>query len=427
MAPTRPKNQAVKLTKTVIDRAVIPTVGQAFLRDTELKGFGLRITPNGVKSFIVEKRISGRNRRQTLGRYGELTCEQARRLAHKHLGQIAMGIDVIAERERARLERTTLGQAFEDYLSSRKSLSPKTRYDYGRFRDKAFENWLSRPLTSIHGSDCLEKHRKLGDDHGERYANLGFQILRAVFNDAIDRYQDASGHPLLIQNPVLKLTRLRVWFRDERRQTVVKFHQLPAWYQGVMSLRGKDVDKRCADAITDLLLFLVFTGLRRSEAIGLTWDRVDLEDRSLHIPHPKNRVPFTLPLSDYLVKLLLRRREVAKCGYVFPGEGPKGYLIEPKRPVQKVIDASGVQFSLHDLRRTFITVAESLDVRPYTLKRLVNHKMSNDVTFGYIVSDLERLRMPMQNITDYLRRAMKMDGEYNICSIVEGAPVASLG
>jgi len=56
---------------------------------------------------------------------------------------------------------------------------------------------------------------------------------------------------------------------------------------------------------------------------------------------------------------------------------------------------------VHDLRRTFITVAESLDISAYAVKRLVNHKMSNDVTAGYIVNDVERLRKPMQSITDY--------------------------
>ena len=59
-------------------------------------------------------------------------------------------------------------------------------------------------------------------------------------------------------------------------------------------------------------------------------------------------------------------------------------------------------FTLHDLRRTFITIAESLDIPGYALKRLMNHKDPNDVTAGYIVSDVERLRGPMQRITEFL-------------------------
>jgi len=60
-----------------------------------------------------------------------------------------------------------------------------------------------------------------------------------------------------------------------------------------------------------------------------------------------------------------------------------------------------VTFTLHDLRRTFITAAERLDIPAYALKRLMNHKDPNDVTDGYIIFDVERLRVPMQKITDF--------------------------
>ena len=80
-------------------------------------------------------------------------------------------------------------------------------------------------------------------------------------------------------------------------------------------------------------------------------------------------------------------------------------LVEPKKQIARVIERSGVVYTLHDLRRTFITIAESLNISPYAIKRLVNHKMSNDVTAGYIVSDTERLRRPTQQIADLLASA----------------------
>jgi integrase len=66
-----------------------------------------------------------------------------------------------------------------------------------------------------------------------------------------------------------------------------------------------------------------------------------------------------------------------------------------------------VPFTLHDLRRTFATIADSLDLSAYALKRLLNHKMGNDVTAGYIMRDVERLRKPMQQITNFLIKHMK--------------------
>jgi integrase len=72
----------------------------------------------------------------------------------------------------------------------------------------------------------------------------------------------------------------------------------------------------------------------------------------------------------------------------------------------KVIKESGISFTIHDLRRTFMTIAESLDISAYAVKRLVNHKMNNDITAGYIIADVERLREPMQKITDYILKCV---------------------
>ena len=68
---------------------------------------------------------------------------------------------------------------------------------------------------------------------------------------------------------------------------------------------------------------------------------------------------------------------------------------------------SGVAFTIHDLRRTFITAAESIDIAPYAIKRMVNHKMRGDVTAGYIVADVGRLREPVRRVTDFLLKACK--------------------
>jgi hypothetical protein len=67
-------------------------------------------------------------------------------------------------------------------------------------------------------------------------------------------------------------------------------------------------------------------------------------------------------------------------------------VTETKTFPRRVAKASGVAFTLHDLRRTFITIAESLGTPPYALKRLLNHRVGDDVTGGYIVIDVERLR-----------------------------------
>lgn len=400
--PTKEKNQSVKITKMVVDKAPIPDDQPTFIRDDHLKGFALRITNKGTKSFIVEKRINGRNRRMTLGRYGELTVEQARTLAQRTLGKIAFGEDPAAEKQRKLVQGTTLKQAFHEFKKTRgKKLRPQTLYDYERIMEVAFKKWQGRPIVSITRTMIRQTHQEMGETRGEAYANGAMRFLRSLLNFASAAFEDGTGHSILPDNPVLVLTQTRAWYRPQRRRTVIKAHQLPAWYQAVIKLK-EPLQPEGFETVADLLLLLLFTGLRKSEALTLKWCQIDLQDDTLTLPDPKNHEPHVLPLSDFVHDLLRQRLENAVNEYVFPGKGGTSRLIEPKRQVSKVIELSGVSFTLHDLRRTFITVAESIDISPYTIKRLANHKINGDVTAGYIISDTERLRAPMQKITNFL-------------------------
>lgn len=64
---------------------------------------------------------------------------------------------------------------------------------------------------------------------------------------------------------------------------------------------------------------------------------------------------------------------------------------------------------LHDLRRTFLTIADSQDLSSYAIKRLANHKMSGDVTAGYIIADVERLREPMEKISTFIMSKVQIE------------------
>ena len=74
-----------------------------------------------------------------------------------------------------------------------------------------------------------------------------------------------------------------------------------------------------------------------------------------------------------------------------------------------VTESSKVEFMLHDLRRTFLTIADAQDLSAYAIKKLANHKMAADVTAGYIVSDVERLRDPMNKIHKFIEDRVGKD------------------
>lgn len=396
----------MRITKSFVDKVPFPpptTEGkatQAFYRDSAIPGFGLRVTSGGAKSFIAEKRIHGKVKRMTIGRYGNLTVEQARKEAMQLLGQVATGKDPIAEKKAQQAKSTTLHEAFDDYLATRKDLRPSTIHDYRRNINGPLADWKDKPLAEITKDMVEARHRQLGQKSQAR-ANNAMRLLRALFNHARKKYEDAHGNPIILVNPVDRLSDNRAWYKVKRRQTLIKAHQLSDWYQATLQINN--------ETTRDYLHFLLFTGLRRSEASRLPWADVDFGDRTFTIRETKNHQTHTLPMSNFLYALLERRHEAQSNPFVFPSDSKRGYLIEPRTAIERVTTLSGVPFTLHDLRRTFITIAEALDIPGYALKRLLNHKDPNDMTAGYIVSDVERLRGPMQQITDFIIGKVKSD------------------
>ena len=176
-----------------------------------------------------------------------------------------------------------------------------------------------------------------------------------------------------------------------RRRRVIAAHRLPAWWGAVMTEPWH---------ARDLLLIALFTGMRPSKVIALRWDYIDLVGKVLYVPQIESGNWFGLPMSDFLAELITqRRRIVGWSDWVFPGRGHTGHIAETKSIVKRVAGRSAVPFTWQALQRTFITIATSLDVPGYTLKRLLGHG-TGDHTAGYIVGDVESLRDPVQRIAD---------------------------
>jgi integrase len=93
--------------------------------------------------------------------------------------------------------------------------------------------------------------------------------------------------------------------------------------------------------------------------------------------------------------------------FVFPGEGASGRIRNDG--LEKVAQACGVRVTAHDLRRTFVTTAESCDISVMALKALVNHASGSDVTAGYVQMSTERLRSSAQRVADELKRLCAID------------------
>jgi integrase len=394
-----------KLTKLQVDRLLFTHEPgkQVLYYDTELKGFGLRVS-NSTKTYFAETKVQGKTVRVSLGKHGVVTAEEARKEAKVQLAAMTKDINPNQVQRENRIKTITLNEVYVDYMAARKSLKPSTRRDYKTCIEVYLKDWVHKPMLDITRDMVESKHREISEK-SEARANLAMRFLRALFNFAAE-YRDAKGRVVIADNPVRRLSAKKIWNKVKLRSNYIQPHQLKAWWDAVWTLkndstRGSTQDR---ESVRDYLLVLLFTGLRREEALSLTWDNnINFDSKTLKIFDTKNRSDHELPLSDFLIDLLVRRKAASTSNWVFPGSGKLGRIIDPRKLMQKVEEISGVTFSSHDLRRSFASIVNALgdSISYYTVKRLLNHKTA-DVTAGYIQHNPEKLREAMQAVTNFI-------------------------
>lgn len=426
----------IKLTKTAIDKLPHPGKGQVLYWDTELTGFILRVTKS-AKSFVVNCRVNGKPVSTTLGLYGRLTLTQARELAKAKLGEMAQGVNPNEQKREAIRQGVTLGQAYEAYIQER-DLRPNTLRDYEKAMRKVFSDWHNLPLVSLTRSmveDRFDSHSapKLNESgevvaNNKAFAKQAFRFLSALLNWAREKYASDDDEPLLSSNPCERLTARKKWPTIKRRDNWVRPDQLPAFFQ---ALEHKPHHTNKQKIVRDLCALYVLTGFRLTEGAGLRWADVDLKRKTLTITseRAKNHQKHELPIGDWLAAMFERYQqqnnslpEPERSPFVFHHKDRNKHICRFDDVTKTISTECGVAFTVHDLRRSFVTIANNYvhGLSAYTLKRLVNHATDKaDVTAGYIILDAETLRAPMQQIENFILRTARVLPTVEVTELVE--------
>ncbi len=373
-----------------------PSGRQKLHWDNELKGFGVLCSgTTTTKSFVVQRDLpGGQTRRVTIAPVNVIDLDKARKAAKGVLADFYKGIDPKAGRR----GEYTLRSALAAYLEVRTDLRPGSARTYRDAVEKYLTPWLDTPLRNITREmvetrlgAIAKKVAERSNGHGHAAANGAMRALRVLYNYAADRAPPSNPMP---PNPV-KLKKL--WLPVERRTRSVSADDLPSFYKAVCALPSP--------VARDYLLLLLFTGFRRREAAALRWSEVDFAAGILRLPAARAKAgrKLDLPMSDIVHDLLVARRALGDADWVFPANSRSGHIEEPKSHLKLVAEASGIRVSVHDLRRTYITVAESTEMSVIALKALVNHSLGKDVTEGYVQMAPARLRPAAQRVADKLK------------------------
>ena len=356
-----------QITKKIIESTSTPDTRELLLRDTELKGFGVRISPSGTKTFFAEGfyKPKGVGKRLSLGRYPVISIDEARIKAREVLYQLYSGIDPrIADKQTTKdVHKVTLHQLLDRYCSSR---SLKSEADYRQVTRRVFGDWLDRPVRSLTREDIEKRYCDRALKKGcKAQTNKAMRYLNTILNFALA--ETINDTPLLLSNPVQVLSDKRYDRSVKPKKTFIEASQLPVWVEAVRSL--------CTPFARDLLLLQVQTGLRDSEAKGVLWEDVDFDNRLFTVRNTKNGSDFTIPMSEQVYDLLLERKNAATSDiYAFPNRTSTGPVSSVRKQKDKVIKKTGIQFTHHCLRRTFASLLKKeLGIDIPTISILLNH------------------------------------------------------
>lgn len=341
------RTASTHLTDRLIRGLPPPPTGAVITYDADLPGFGIRITANGIRSFILNYVVNGRERRLTIGRFPTWSTTAAREQAKSLRRKVEAKIDPLEEREAER-------RAAERSRSAPKVRDLFERYAVEHLPRKAVRSaaddrsmWeklilpqigeIKVDLVSPVDIDALHAHVSLTRPVR---ANRMVEVMRKAFNLAI-RWGWRTD------NPAAGVHRNR---EDKRTRylTASEIHRLSA-------ALAEHPEKVSAQAIRLLML----TGARRAEVLGARWDMFDIEAGVWVKPsaHTKQRLEHRVPLSAAAIELLKILRKEADGAYVFPSPGGK---------------------HLTDIKRTWLTICRKAGLAERVEKRTRTGKVVRD-------------------------------------------------
>lgn len=377
-----------KLTKTTVDAAQPEKKKQVFLWDTEVKGFGLKIFPTGVKSFCFQYRTpEGRTRRLTIGKFSDtLTADQARKRAKDYAFEVHAGRDPMGEKK-ARRNALTVDELLDLYVNSEafKGNAESTQAtDRGRV-DRHLRVLLGKEFADKLTDDQIRKaHREIKEGKtavrvktkkrglakvigGEGTANKSIVLLGTAYSWAIENGFAKS-------NPV-KMKFAPSNTRDTILEDAEDYSRL------FVALQKMEDEKRIRSAAADAIRFIALTGARRGEATGLQWQWVDLKRGLITLPPRAHKTgrrsgkPRIIALPVEVQAIIARQPQGEPDDLVFrPAKGTGQMSLGPMWPAVRSEAKLPANIGLHGLRHSVGTHLAMSGASAVELMETLGHK-----------------------------------------------------
>ncbi len=323
--------------------------------DSEVKGLVLYVGKRS-KTWYFQKDVGGQTRRQLIGRFPVISADAARQTALGYALEWGRGTG-----KRIQIGAPTLESAMKGYLARPKLRSDAHKSGVRQQFELHLKDWMQLPLDEITKSMVVRRHREMASTPSA--ANHTLKYFRTVWNYA-RRIHDLPEAPTMAIE----------WYEERPPGTIID--DLPAWREEIEGF-SNPIHKV-------YYKLLLFTGLRKTEALTLEWKHI--HEDYIHLPVTKNGRSFDLPILQSHHEILAPLRGLSSK-WVFPSpKGNEGRLSAPRR----------MRWSPHAHRRTFATVAIEAGVLEEIVGRLLNHTPLSITGQRYVRPSVDALRPAME-------------------------------
>ena len=364
-----------RLTSKVIETVNTPAI--VWDDDPKVKGFGLRAHAGGVKSFFLNYRINGVERRYTIGQYPTWSVTAAREEAKALRQRVDRGEDPAADK-RARREAPTVQDLVDRYITERlPTLATREHPDQRRMLEVIAEHLgKERKVADVHFGDIEAMHRRITESGRPVRANRILGVASKAFTLSLRPMagEDKTWRDAAQGNPCKGVARNR----EEGRERFFSQSELAAIADAL--------DAYPADTPADCVRLIMLTGCRPNEALRATWEQFDAEPGFWVKPsaHTKQRKVHKAPLAPAAIELIERRRkERAKATrkggkpsrWVFPGAVTGEPLAALWHVWHFVRDRAGLgkDAYVYTLRHSFASVGAGGGLSLPIIGRLLGH------------------------------------------------------
>jgi integrase len=358
-----------RLTRRNVDRFKPDLDKDVIVWDEDLPGFGLRLRPSGVRSWIVQYRnAQNRSRRVTLARLGVLTPDEARKEARRILGQVAQGADPAEQRAELRVG-VTVKELVDRYLNEHAETKKKpssVKADRVNLAKHVIPALGQRRVVDVTRADVAKLHHAMRKTPGA--ANRVLALISKMFNLAerwglrpdgtnparhLERYAEKARERFLSNDELARLG-------DALRKEEIEVQDLP-----------REARRTRLAGVTAIRL-LTFTGCRVGEILNLRWEDVDLERGLLRFPDSKTGAK-TIPLNA-ATEEVLRAIPRGASGWAIEGKRAGRPLVNLAKPWERIRTRAALEdVRLHDLRHSFASVAAGSGVALPMIGKLLGH------------------------------------------------------